>query len=141
MNVPMYIVHDVTYTNCPAATQWDAASPVLLQQTLNFSESVPQSRAGGQRVPLSNPPNLVLCVVPELVELEGVFQLLVTTSHGVFQLAVPGREREGGGREERGRGEGGEREGGGRREGGDREGGGGRGEGRMGRTIRGGREN
>ena len=71
-------------------------------------------------MPLSNPPNLVLCVVPELVELEGVFQLLVTTSHGVFQLAVPGREGE-----ERGRGEGGGREGGGR----------------MGRRIRGGREN
>ena len=64
-------------------------------------------------MPLSNPPHLILCVVPELVKLEGVFQLLVTTSHGVFQLAVPGREG-GGGREEGGRRE---REGGGRGEG------------------------
>ena len=80
-------------------------------------------------MPLSNPSHLILCVVPELVELEGVFQLLVTTSHGVFQLAVPGREGEGRGRGEvgregRGRGEGGrEGGGGGGREGGGREGG------------------
>ena len=50
-------------------------------------------------MPLLNPPNLVPCVVPELVGLEGDFQLLVTMSHGVFQRwqYIPG-EGEGGGR-------------------------------------------
>ena len=65
---------------------------MFLEQYLNTCQGAPKSLVVGERLPLSDPGHLIFDVVTIVVQLEGILKLLVPSSHGVFQLAVPGED-------------------------------------------------